>query len=140
MARVKGSLGVEYYMKKCKGKIREGKVPVKELSKGEWKKYDTRKMQAKIEKMRMKRLIDLGRLMKIACKTTCWMRFLKANMKERQPGFYETEYMRLNRIRKEVVRIYREEFGGSEMDRYPELIEPVDKEIDEEGWITLHFN
>lgn len=140
MARTKGSLGIEYYMKKCKGKIKEGKVPIKELSKGDWKRYDTRKMQSKIEKMRMKRLIDLGRLMKIACKTTCWMRFLKENMKERQPGFYETEYMRLNRIRKQVVRIYRVEFGGSEMDKYPELIEPVDKEFDEEGWTTLHFN
>lgn len=140
MARIKGSLGVEYYMKNCKEKIKEGKVPAKELGKSDWKKYDTRKMEAKIKKMRMKRLIDLGRLMKMACKTTYWMQFLKDNMKDTQPGFYETEYTRLNRIRRQVIKIYKEEFGGKEMDKYPELMEPVDKEFDEEGSITLNFN
>ena len=105
MARTKGSLGIEYYMKKCRTKIKEGKVPVKELSKGDWKRYDTRKMEDKIKKMRTKRLMDLGRLMKMVCKTTCWMQFLKENMKERQPEFYEIEYMRLNRIRREVIKL-----------------------------------
>lgn len=140
MARTKGSLGIKYYMRRCREKIEKGKLPIKELSKGEWKRYDTSKMEEKIGRMREKRLIDLGKLMKMACKTTCWMQFLKENMKERQPGWYETEYMRLNRIRERVIRIYKEEFGGKEMDKYSELIEPVDKEIDEEGGITLHFN
>jgi len=140
MARTKGSLGVKYYMNQCREKIEKGKVPVKELSKNGWKRYDTSKMEEKLRRMHEKRLIDLGRLMKMVCKTTCWMQFLKENMKERQPGWYETEYMRLNRIRKWVIRIYKEEFGGKEMDKYPELIEPIDKEIDEEGEITLHFN
>ena len=140
MARTKGSFGVKYYMKQCREKIKCGKVPIKELSSGEWKKYDTGKMEEKIRKMREKRMIDLKRLMKLVCKTTCWMQYLKENLKESQPGFYETEYVRLNRIREQVIRIYREEFGGTEMDQYSELVDPVDKEIDEEGWTTLHFN
>lgn len=140
MARVKGSPGVNYCMKKYDKKMKSGKIPIKEISKNEWKKYDIKKMENQIKKMRMKRLMNLSLLIKLACKTTKWMEFLKMNIKEIEPGYYETEYMCLNRIRKQVIKIYKEEFGGTEIDKYPELIEPVDKDIDEEGYSTLHFN
>lgn len=140
MARTKGSLPVEIYMKKYKSKTIPKKISIKELSKGFVRKYDINKMEEKLNKMLRKNLMDLNLLKKLACKTTCWMEYIKVIYKENYPGYYENEYSKLNRIRNRVLYIYRKVYGGKELDQYPELIEPVDKYLDEEGGITLHFN
>ena len=140
MARTKGTMGIERYMDKYSRRIKTDKMPSKELKKGDWKKYDLKEYEKKIKQEEQVQfgLGNLHMLLGIICETTYWMKLIMNNFKGN--GFYETEYMRLNRIRSKARELYIKRCGDQEIKKFPELMEPVDKELDKEDCVLLHFN